>query len=263
MLLIPNSSKKGPGGKGLLATRQGTIFVAIGVALLAAILLIVFLKNYRSSVAAEGEPARVLVANGLIEKGSSGDLLTIERMIRTASVRADQLKAGAITDPALLRGRVALRDVLPGQQLVAAEFGPARDTVRSNLGGKHRAINIPVDAIHGMTGGVKTGDRVDVLAGFNTEQGGVGRPVIKKILGDILVLRAAGAPAGEGAPAGQGVVLRVPADSAAHVAYAADNGKLWLVLRPGVGVREAPEELVTLETVLFGKSIKLDTTGGD
>lgn len=251
--------RRGSGArKALLSTRRGNVLVAGASALLAAGLLVIFVQNYYSSVAAEGEAAKVLVATGLIEQGSAGEAISNERKLRTAAVRADQLKPGAVTDPAVLRGKIATRDVVPGQQILLTDFAPARNTVRANLGGDERAINVPVDAIHGMTGSVRTGDRVDVLAGFTAESGGISRPVAKKLLADVLVLRAPGEALVEGAPAGQGAVLRVPAKSVAEVAYAADHGKLWLVLRPGVGAKEAPEDLVTLETVLFGKKIKLD-----
>lgn len=263
MPIIKKPLRPGSGaGKTLLATRRGNILVAGASAILAAGLLIIFIQSYRSSVAAEGEAAKVLVATGLIEQGSSGEALSDERKLRTTSVRADQLKAGAVTDASLLRGKVAVQDVLPGQQLVATDFAPARNTVRANLRGEHRAINIPVDAIHGMTGSIATGDRVDVLAGFSAETGGVSRPIVKQILKDVLVLRAGGAVNAEGQSLGQGVVLRVGAKDVADVAYASDNGKLWLILRPGAGVREAPEDLVTLESVLFGKTIKLDEVKG-
>ena len=260
MLLI-DKTPKAPRRKtgGLLSTRHGTISVAVAVALVAGALILLFVDNYRSSVAAEGEPARVLVANGLIEKGSAGDILANERMFRSAQVRADQVKAGAVVDPATLRSKIATRDVLPGQQLMAADFVPARDTVGSRLGSAHRAIAVPVDPAHGLTGPLRTGDRIDVLAGFSTDNGGVGRPVVKKIVSDVLVLKA---PAAEGGEKGN-AVLRVPAKTAAQVAFAADNGKVWLVLRPGVGVRESPDDIVTLESLLFGrKAIKLEKPAG-
>jgi Flp pilus assembly protein CpaB len=250
MLLLPTN--KGPGKPSLLTTRRGTIAVAAGVAALAGVLLMVFVSNYRSSVAGEGEPAGVLVANALIEQGSAGQVLATERRIRTASVRADQVKEGAVTDPATLRGKVAVRDVLPGQQLMATDFGPAGNAVSSRLGSRHRALSVPVDGVHGLKGALRVGDRVDVYASFGTEGGGATPPVLRRILPDILVLNT-GAETEEGGgdvTKLSSVVLRVPADKVTHVAFTADHGKVWLALRPGAGARDGRAPVVTLKTVM-------------
>ena len=37
-----------------------------------------------------------------------------------------------------------------------------------------------------------------------------------------------------------------------HLAYAVDNGKLWLLLRPQTGATNSQIPLVTLETILLG-----------
>ena len=260
MLLMPGSNKSGPRGRGLLATRQGTILVAIVAAVLAASVIFVFISNYRDSVANEGEGAKVLVATELIQKGSSGDVLATERMFRTATVRVDQLRPGAVTDPAVLRDRIAQKDVLPGQQIVAADFATAGPGLPDKLAGHQRAIAVSVDGVHGLDGPLRPGDRVDVYAAFGTNNAGIGIPVIKKIVTDSLVLRsvrARGSKA-EGSSNGgtgveRGVVLRVPARLAAHVALSSDSGKIWLAARPGAGTRESSDDVVSIQSVLFGK----------
>ncbi len=266
MPLIRRYASVGSRG-GLLSTRRGTVAVAAGVALLAAAVLVTFLNHYRTSIAGEGEPARVLVANGLIAKGSSAQVLTTEKMVRFVHVRKSELAEGAVTDPAKIRGQVAVGEILAGQQLNASDFTPARDPVAIKLGAADRAIAVPVDAVHGLAGPVQSGDHVDVLVGFNGEGSGTGAggasvnvPVVKKILDDILVLRAGGA--GE---QGKGnAVLRVPARLASHVAYAAENGVLWLTLRPAAGASEARSEVVTLEKVLVrAKPVPLNRKGGN
>jgi Flp pilus assembly protein CpaB len=79
----------------------------------------------------------------------------------------------------------------------------------------------------------------------------------------VLVLSA---PAG-GSEAGGGqsasVVVRVTDEKAAELAYTADNGKLWLALRPQVGARDSDVGIVTLESILFGvKPIDLQRAEG-
>jgi Flp pilus assembly protein CpaB len=251
MPLIRTLAPGGHGG-GPLSTRRGTIAVAAVVAVLAAAILIVFLDNYRRSVAAEGQPARVLVANGLIAKGASGEILAGERMVRLVHVRKSDLAAGAITDPAQIRSQVAVQEILPGQQLKAADFTAAREPVGIKLRAGDRAIALPVDAVHGLSGPVQAGSHVDVLVGFNGQStsggsAGLGAPVIKKILDDVLVLRPPAA--GETG----NVVLRVPARFAPHMAYAADHGVLWLTLRPAVGARDIESDVIDLAKVLVSE----------
>lgn len=249
MLLL--SDNKRPRKPGLLTTRRGTLAVAALAAGLAGVMLLVFVNNYRDSVAGEGQPARVLVANALIEKGSAGDVLAGEGVFRTASVRADQVKDGAVTDPALLRGSVARRDVLPGQQLMATDFVPARGAATSRLAGSQRAMSVPGDAVKGAKGTASTGDRVDVYASFEAD--GSGKAVVRQLLRDVLVLRAAEAGQRDGE-----FVLRVPVKAVPHVAYAADRGGLWLALRPGTGARETTAPTVTLESVLAADARELE-----
>jgi hypothetical protein len=48
------------------------------------------------------------------------------------------------------------------------------------------------------------------------------------------------------------VTLRASAQEATELAFAADNGKLWIVLRPAAGAREVKPSLVSANSVLFG-----------
>jgi hypothetical protein len=48
------------------------------------------------------------------------------------------------------------------------------------------------------------------------------------------------------------VVIRANSNQAAAIAWAADNGKVWLVLRPSVNATPARPTLVTAESLLIG-----------
>jgi hypothetical protein len=48
------------------------------------------------------------------------------------------------------------------------------------------------------------------------------------------------------------VIVRVTARDAAKFALAADNTKIWLVLRPQVGASQTPPTTATLATLLAG-----------
>ena len=241
----------------LLSTRGGTVALGGVAAVLAAFVLLLYLNQYRSSVTADSEPVTVLVARTLIEKGMPGDVVGLNKLFDSDEAPKSQVKDGAITDPSTLRGRIALEDIYPGQQLTVADFGVTTGAIGAKLAGKSRAIAVPLDSARGMVGNVEPGDRVDVFAGFNVlgnGAGGQGRPVIKVMKQNALVLDA---PADNGPGVGTtnqtaNVVLRVNRDEAAEIAWAVDNGKVWLVLRPRAGAPPTKPGVVTAESVLTG-----------
>jgi Flp pilus assembly protein CpaB len=92
---------------------------------------------------------------------------------------------------------------------------------------------------------VHTGDRVDVYVGVNVQGANGAGPEIRLLLPDILVLSAPAAGGGN-------VVFAVNANDAAELAYAADNGRIWLVLRPG-NAESATQTVATLQSLLVGQ----------
>src|SRR5687767_8978538 len=105
----------------LLSTRGGTVVLGAIAALLAAIILLVYLNRYRESVSSSSAPQTVLVAKSLIPSGTSGVLVGQKELFQVASLSGDQVKEGAVVDPATLKGRVAVDDIYPGQQLTLAD----------------------------------------------------------------------------------------------------------------------------------------------
>jgi Flp pilus assembly protein CpaB len=164
---------------------------------------------------------------------------------------------GAISDPSSLRGRVAAHDIFPGQQLTTADFVAGGASTASTLTKAQRLISIPLDSSHGLIGQVTVGDHVDVFAGFNVIpvdargvplQGGQARPVLKLILQDVPVVDVTKSAQGNTS----NVSLKVDDRNAANLAFASDNGKLWIVLRPPSGAKPVAPSFVTAETLLLG-----------
>jgi Flp pilus assembly protein CpaB len=232
----------------LLATRRGTVLLGIAAAVLAAILLVVYLNRYRASFKSSNVAAQVLVAQRLIQAGAPGNLIASGRQFQVASIAKGEVRPGAITDPSTLRGLVATRDIYGGQQLTMADFTTAApDALQTKLTGTDRAIQLPFDAPHGLTGQIQAGDHVDVYALLNV-QGPTGtHPSITQLMDNALVLRTPATGAASGT-----VVLRGKGLKTAELAWASDNGKLWLVLRPASGAKPVKPGLVTLQGLLLG-----------
>jgi Flp pilus assembly protein CpaB len=240
----------------MLSTRGGTVTAGGATALVAALLLLLYLSNYRNSVNDSGQPITVLVAKSLIEKGTPGDLVGLKGLFQTSEVPKNQLAEGAVTDPQTLRNRLATTDIYPGHQLTTADFAAsASGALGTQIADSQRAISVPVDAAHGMMGRIRSGDRVDILAAFNVTSGagGTSRPVVKVITQNVLVLDAPNEVGrGVGASNTVNVVLRTNYQEAIELAWVADNGKLWLVLRPRTGAQVMRPGVVTAEGLLLG-----------
>lgn len=243
------TTKQNPmdGVRRFLGTRRGSFLVAAIAAALAAAALAVYLNNYKNDVRAGTLPTQVLIADRLIPKGTSGDAVAADRLFRPTTISEDSVEPQALTDAAALTGKSATSDIFPGQQITAAHFQSGADPLRGRLAGTQRALAIPVDSAHGLIGSVRVGDRVDVFGSFSG--GTSGRGVLRTIAQSVLVLKA---PTGESAGASnnqKSVILRLTDSQAARMAFAADNGKVWLALRPPTGGESSSPKSVTHSSV--------------
>jgi len=229
------------GGGGPLSSRGGTFLLAGLLALLAAAALLVFLHKYRDDLTAS-DPVQVLVARSLVPKGTPGEVVGEQHLYRLARVKKSQLEEEAISDPDQLDGRAAGKDLYPGHQLTLRDFHAADETVRSRLTGFDRGISVPVDKAHGMVGNIDVGDRVDVIT---TQDAGAGSTTIARVATRNALVLALPDGGGSGvAGRDQQVTVRVPDEAASAIAAAADDGKVWLLLRPPVGARSHETDAV-------------------
>ena len=250
-----------PSFGGMLASRKGALLLAFLCALAAAGLVLVALNHYRKNLVTTNQQATVLIASGPIQKGTSAQVIVARRLYKATPVLSTQVTAGALSDPALLAGKTATTDILPGQQLTSGDFaGAAVLGVAAQLQPDQRAVSITIDESHGDTDVVQVGDRVDVYALFGQD--------LVLLVENALVIKpsgsaaasapAAGTPAAAGTPTGGSLVLAVSSADAAKVAYAADNGKIWLLLRPLNALRPQAAQ-TTLSSIL--SSVPPTTTG--
>jgi hypothetical protein len=85
----------------------------------------------RNSVKGSTEPGTVLVARRLIPKGTSWYSIAYFNLFAVVTIPKGQIAPGAISDPAVLQGRVAAVDIYPNQQLETSNFSRRFDlTVR-------------------------------------------------------------------------------------------------------------------------------------
>jgi Flp pilus assembly protein CpaB len=244
----------------LISSKRGAIIVAAAAALLAGILILVYLNSYRSGVKAEGAPVTVLIAKDDIAKGTSGSLIASSGLLRTTTMRQSQLRDGAFSDPTNLNGKATTHEIYKGSQLTAADFAPAKATLTTEIAKKERILAVPLDPAHGLIGEIDAGNHVDVFAGFTVEplgangmpiSGATTRAILKRIITDVPVVRVAGKTGSLGSSTTK-VLVKVTDQQAADLAFASEYGKVWFALRPGAGAESSPPDIVTVETLMLG-----------
>jgi pilus assembly protein CpaB len=236
----------------LSTSRGGAVALGIAAAVLAGILLLVYLDRYRDSVRGETANTPVLVAKSLIIKGTSGTQVAKRDQYQAAELPRDDIKDGAIADPAYLSGRIAVNDILPGQQLTTADFTTAPSTsVTTRLTGPQRGISVTIDNVHGSLSQLTAGSRIDIYIGAGG--GPNGQQIVKLFRPNVYVLAVPGSSDGReltGTPNSGNLILQVNQRDAADFAYVADNTQLWFVLRPDSGATPTRPDTATAATVL-------------
>jgi Flp pilus assembly protein CpaB len=250
--------------KGMLGTPRRTVVAGVAALVLATVLLLVYLSHYRSSVASASANVPVLRSASFIPKGTTALSLAKRDLFEVTAIPKDQLKEGAVTDAAVLHGQVALNDIYPGQQLTIGDFGiTATSSALSGspdlLGSKDktgtwRAMALPLDATHGISPQVQTGDRVDVYAQVSASGPKGAGTQVGLLMANVLVLAAPNqVAAGTAAPTSGSYILRIPTNDAPRFAYVAENGNLWFALRPQTKVKATKPAFVTSSNLFAGR----------
>jgi Flp pilus assembly protein CpaB len=221
------TSSRRIGGKwpgGALGGRRGAILIAVVAALLAGVLIYVFVQRYKTSVTPSAPPVTsVIVAKQYIPRGTPFSVVQAANGTERVSVKTSAAVAGALTDPSQVTGQaVAATNIAPGQELSGADFTVATVSLSQYLSGKYRALQIPLDTTHGLSGYVSVGDRIDLATSVGPLAGTKAHPGLSILATNVTVLAV---------PSGS-LVLAVPGKVAQQIAYASDNGKIWVFMRP-------------------------------
>ena len=257
----------------LVSTRRGTILLSVLAAAVAGGLILVYVNRYRDSVKAAGAPVTVLVAKVNITKGTGGSQIATTGLYSTTTLRQSQVLDGAFSDTSSLTGKVATTDIPQGAQLTSADFAAAASNLTASLTGTQRVDTpLPFNSAQGLSGALQTGDHVDVYGGFNVlaagpnglAAGGGSRPVVRRILTNVPVVAIGGSTSGSFATSSTNLSFKVTDQQAADLAFASQNGTLWLGLEPSAGVKSSRPSVVTMETLLLGvpPSTVLRSLGG-
>jgi Flp pilus assembly protein CpaB len=235
--------------------RIRNIAVAVGLALVAALLTTFYVTNYKRHVRQTESTVTIFVAKRDIPAGTPGSELIKSGWIKTQDAVQRSVVPGAISSPDQIRTLITRQDIYAGEQVSLRRFaGNAEQGVRSQLHGGLRALSIPGTPDELLSGTLRDGDHVDVIANLKTADCSTCLAV-RNIARDVLVLHASGGTAlasGKTGAQGTSVLLAVhDSREAQKIWYAVENSAGWsLALRPVANGTDSPEDIEGINSLL-------------
>ena len=190
----------------------------------------------RGSSQSSGGAAKVdvLYTAGPIGAGTSGPTALEQGLIRTKKVASGSQPAGALTDPSMLTGLVAVTPVPQGAIVTGAMFSTPQTHIGTVVipAGK-RALALELAPVPGVAGFAGAGDHVDVFGvakGEGTAQGV--RLVLQSV--EVLNVNGAGLPTAQGQPGSPNLIylLAVTPTQAERLIFMTEFEKLYFDLVP-------------------------------
>lgn len=247
------------------------VLAAVVLAAVGTVVLVAYVGAAEQRALADEVTVDVLVANATIPKGT--EAVALVDLVRAEQVPSKVRAEGAMADTAALEAlgdKVALVDLMAGEQLVAARFGTKAEMAAQtgvDVPAGLLRVTVSLEPQRALGGQVRPGDTVGVLSSFDPfdVDGGTGDDdkakktpntthlILHKVLvtnvqleGGTMPLAGGGgggeaAESPESAPAPAGnllVTLAVDAPAAERVVFTAEHGFLWLSAEP----EDAPED---------------------
>jgi Flp pilus assembly protein CpaB len=227
--------------------RLRNIVIAVGLALVAALLTTFYVANYKRHVRQTESTVTVYVAKRDIPQGTAGADLAKSGWLTQQEVMQRTVVPGAISDPDQVRTLVTTQPIYSGEQVSLRRFADhAEQGIRSQLHGTLRAISLPGTRDQLLAGTLKEGDHVDVLANLKTGECTTCFAT-RMVARGVLVLGApTGTAAGKLSSSADDSVMLAVSDSreAQRIYFAVQNGAGWtLALRPVSKATDSSEDI--------------------
>lgn len=223
---------------------------AVVLGVIAAILAAQYLRSASARLAREAEPVEVLVAVKAASRGASAEELVRSKALETRAIPRRYVAEGAVSSLAAIEGQVLAVDVSAGEQITRSKFAYATQAgIAYSIPEGLVAVSIPADDVTCVSGSLKPGDTVMVVATFDPGPDGK-QPETRVLLPKAKVLAVNGrlvpeqaeeqqsgrGLAGQSSRSGSGTVPTVtlalaPAD-VVKLVFAEEQGSVWLSLLP-------------------------------
>jgi Flp pilus assembly protein CpaB len=236
----------------MLAYRVRNIVIAVGLALVAMMLTLFYVTNYKRSVQHDAKSVQVYVAARDVDAGTAGAELVKSHGLRLATVARSSVVPGAISSPEQLQNVVLAGPLYAGEQVTLRRFTDvAAQGIRAQLKGTLRAIQIPGDPNQLLAGTLHAGDHVDIVANLRVDPNKITNAT-RIVLRDITVLAGPDLTgATRVAPGGTtSVLLAVTDTQVQRLFYVLKNADWTLELRPIVNGADSAERIETVNSVM-------------
>jgi Flp pilus assembly protein CpaB len=236
--------------------RIRNILIAVGLALVAMLLTLFYVTNYKRSVQKSTTGASVYVAAHDLPAGTTGSDIVRQHDLRVETVQQRDIVPGAISSPSQIDGLVLSAPVYSGEQVTLRRFSDvAAEGIRSQLKGTLRAVQVAGDPNQLLAGTLQSGDHVDLVANLKLQNGQSAATRI--VLRDLDVLIAPSDPGvvkGSASTGTVSVTLAVTDTQVQRLFFVLKNADWTLELRPVVGAVDDADQTATLSSVLAGAS---------
>ena len=232
--------------------RLRNIFIAVGLALVAMMLTLFYVTNYKRSVQKDASSVQVYVAAHDIQAGVTGADLVKQHALKVETVRRSDVVPGTISDPEQIGSLVLTTPLYAGEQVTLRRFSDvAAQGIRSQLKGTMRAVEISGDPYQLLAGTLQSGDHVDIVANLRVSNGS-SDAATRIVLRDLTVLTGPGDQTKLSSAQGstQSVILAVSDTQIQRLFFVMRNADWTLELRPVVNAADSHERIDTLETIL-------------
>jgi Flp pilus assembly protein CpaB len=254
------------------------IVIAVALAVVAAILVIVYTQGVASQAKKSQQTVPVLVAKADITAGTSvADALSAGSFETRQVVVQDEVPGAFDSTTRLDKASATNAPIAAGTQITAAMFGAAQNNpVGTQIKGTQRAVQIALNPNAVLGGTLRAGDHVDLIAYGTIHPSNAAsklgdESVARVIMTNVPVISTTDSGAGstpltassQGASSsgslngqsGMGVILNVPQTDLGNLFQALQAGGVWFVLRPQNGAQDNSSLSVATPCTLFAAGL--------
>jgi Flp pilus assembly protein CpaB len=232
--------------------RIRNILIAVGLALVAMMLTLFYVTNYKRSVQKSASSVQVYVASRDIPAGTAGSDVVRGKTLKVETVQRRDVVPGAISNPDQISSLVSTAPIYAGEQVTVRRFSDvAAQGIRSQLKGTMRAVQVAGDPNQLLAGTLQAGDHVDLVANLrlNSESTAAATRIVLRDL-TVLTGPSDASKLSQQSSGSDSVILAVSDTQVQRLFFVMKNADWTLELRPVLNAADSKERVDTINTVL-------------
>jgi Flp pilus assembly protein CpaB len=236
--------------------RARNLVIAIGLALVAMMLTLFYVTNYKRSVQNSTASVQVYVASRDLHSGIAGSELVKSSGLRLEHVKRQDVVPGAISSPDQIQTLVLAGPLYAGEQVTLRRFADAAaQGIRAQLKGPLRAVQMSGDPNQLLAGTLQAGDHVDVVGNLRAS-GSVQTPTTRIVLRNLTVLTAPtdSTVAKVSSGGSTSAIVAVTDAQVPRLFFVMKNADWTLELRPVNNAADGFDRIATSDSVIKGGS---------